>query len=147
MFVSVSLPIPRHSQYTHAVNSASRNVSPQATGYIPFHLSFMNFAKSVFARSVQPCALLRSPAARHAQSSPWHVPMPTRVRLRRSTRLWTSRLSMAFCTSLSGTSSHSHTRLCSFLVLNWIFAAMLPARPAVAFWTVDGLVHIFCDTS
>ena len=53
-----------------------RNVSPQAMGDIPFHLSFKKEARSALALFVHTLFIsLIKPAARHAQSSPWQVPM------------------------------------------------------------------------
>lgn len=63
---------------------------PQAIGLTPFQRSFKK-CPSCCSVSCGVVTLKRfnNPAARQAHNSPWHVPMPTRVRRRKSSKLLT----------------------------------------------------------
>ncbi len=86
-------------------------VSPSAMGCTPFQRSLRKVEScSIDCADVVTLNRCSSPAARQAQSSPRQVPIPTRVRRRKSSRLLTFKFSTAYCTSPAVTASHSHTR-------------------------------------
>lgn len=87
------------------------------------------------------------PAARQAHSSPWQVPMPTRVRRRRSTRLFTERFSSAYSTSPIETSSHSHTRLFLIESVPSMRVASAPWRAIDERRWAMGLLRVLRSTS
>lgn len=84
----------------------------RAMGCTPFQRSLRKVDScSIDCADVVTLKRCSSPAARQAQSSPRQVPIPTRVRRRKSSRLLTFKFSTAYCTSPAVTASHSHTKV------------------------------------